>query len=356
MERPDPNYLRLLTTEELCKLATQTDMHDCVHAELARRNSAHKASVRQSTEAAPPKNLSPEELAGASLVPDDSRHFPRHSEFRQKQRKKGDQLERQIKLQEQTNAAVMSVPSADGSLPPGHKCVHGVYIPANSRYRDHARYCSICHPYIILRYSKRRPIIRSKFLWWSPNVATVNNIPYWRPPFRAPHWIGEPRPQGARRVRLQTRFPDIKFLTYLVEELGYDGNAAFAAMVQAHQPWLRSVDRRRAHPVDADPERGTAPRAYSRLVSVVHPYVPAAPGRRAKVGGGLTKEQVWQALGKKRWDKRMKEAVFEIVYRRRSNLQVSNESGIPVETLYVYASRLRREIQEADLHALEKLA
>src|SRR5258708_5273112 len=59
-----------------------------------------------------------------------------------------------------------------------------------------------------------------------------------RPPFPAPHWRGEARPHGARRVRLQTRFPSLGFLTNLVRNLGYDGSAALAAMVQAHQPWL----------------------------------------------------------------------------------------------------------------------
>jgi hypothetical protein len=177
-----------------------------------------------------------------------------------------------------------------------------------------------------------------------------------RPPFPAPHWPGEARPHGARRVRLKTRFPSIGYLTRLVRDLGYDGNAAFAAIVQAHQPWLRSVDRRRANPADANPRAGTAPHEHSAIVSVLHSYVPAAPSRRSKTNGGLTKEQVYQALARKRWDSGMKKAVFEIVYGRRSNLQVSNESGIPLETLYVYASRLRQDIQNADLRAQKKAA
>jgi len=49
-ERPYPNYLRLLTTEELRELETHPGMHDCVRAEFSRRNSAHKASVPRSTE------------------------------------------------------------------------------------------------------------------------------------------------------------------------------------------------------------------------------------------------------------------------------------------------------------------
>lgn len=167
-----------------------------------------------------------------------------------------------------------------------------------------------------------------------------------RPPFPAPHWRGEARPHGARRVTLKTRFPSVPYLTYLVRDLGYDGRAALAAMVKAHQPWLNSGDRRRL----------TGPHEYAPIVSVVHPYVPAAPSRQSKVGRGLTKEQVRRALVKKRWDTETKNAVFEIVYRRRSSLQVSNESGVPVETLYVYSSRLRRDIQNPDLRAQRKAA
>jgi hypothetical protein len=160
-----------------------------------------------------------------------------------------------------------------------------------------------------------------------------------RAPFPPPHWRGEKRPFGARRVRARTQFPSIGFLTYLVRDLGYDGNAAFAAMTRGHQPWLHSVDRRRA----------TAPHHHSSIACVRHPYLAAAPSRRTKTGGGLTKEQVQEALTERSWDKRMKEAVFEIVYRRRSSLLVSNESGIPVENLYVYASRLRHDIRRTDL-------
>jgi len=187
--------------------------------------------------------------------------------------------------------------------------------------------------------------------------------------FPPPHWVGEPRPNKARWVRLQSRFPSLGYLTYLVSELGYDGSAAFAAMVQAHQPWMRTVDRRRANAIDVDDVvtkfgRGNESSELipkfnwsksSKLVSP-HPYIPAAPGRRTKLGGGLSKEQVRQALARKRWDSGMKQAVFEIVYSRRSTLEVSNELGIPVETLYVYASRLRRDIKEADLPASEKVA
>jgi hypothetical protein len=114
-------------------------------------------------------------------------------------------------------------------------------------------------------------------------------------------------------------------------------------MVGAHQPWLRSVDRRQATATIAS-VRGEKP-GYSTLVSVVHPYVPAAPVRRTTVGGGLTEQQVIAALRKMRTDESTKSALLEIVYRRRSTLEVSNESGVPVETLYVYASRLRRRIE-----------
>jgi hypothetical protein len=172
-----------------------------------------------------------------------------------------------------------------------------------------------------------------------------------RSPFPIPNWHGEARPHGVRRVRLQTRYPSLGFLTYLVKNLGYDGSAALAATVQAHQPWLRSVDRRRANPIDADEQAGAVSNEYTLIPGL---YRPAAPSRRTKTGGGLNKKQVHQALARKRWDSPMKKAAFEIVYGRRSTLQVSNSSGIPVEILYVYASRLRHDIRGADLHGQKK--
>jgi hypothetical protein len=161
--------------------------------------------------------------------------------------------------------------------------------------------------------------------------------------------LGEGRPHGARGVRLQTRFPCTRYLTYLVADLGYDGSAAFAAMVQAHQPWLRAVDRR----------HGTGPHQYSPIVCVMHPYVPAAPSRRTHVGGGLTEEQVLEGFRRMRTDPKTKAALVEIVYRRRSTLEVADEFGLKAENLYVYATRLRSHIRagaRADLHVQEKAA
>jgi hypothetical protein len=180
----------------------------------------------------------------------------------------------------------------------------------------------------------------------APQLKRVRASNSRRAAFQPPHWTGEKRPCGARRVRAQTKFPSIAFLTYLVKDLGYDGHAAFAAMTQAHQPWLHTVDRR----------RGTAPHHYSPIVCPMRPYIPAAPSRRTRTGGGLTKQQVQEALAKKGWDQSMKGAMLEIVYRRRSNLEVSDESGIPVEVLYVYASRLRRQLRTAGLRAPKKAA
>lgn len=44
------------------------------------------------------------------------------------------------------------VPSSglSGIETPGTKCDHGVYIPATSPWPDHAQYCSVCRPYVIL--------------------------------------------------------------------------------------------------------------------------------------------------------------------------------------------------------------
>ena len=48
--------------------------------------------------------------------------------------------------------------------------------------------------------------------------------------FPPPHWKGEARPSGARRVQARTRFPSAGYLTYLVSELGYEPSAAIAAL------------------------------------------------------------------------------------------------------------------------------
>lgn len=172
--------------------------------------------------------------------------------------------------------------------------------------------------------------------------------------FPPPCWAGEPRPKNVRRVRIRTNFPSADYLRHLVSELGYEGCAAFAALSRAHTPWTKVTDRRHANATPNYDNTRDNPDKYSSFVSV-HPYCPAAPSRRTKVGGGLTKQQVQEALDKKRWDTDVKKAVFEIVFRRRSALEVSNESGRAVEILHVYASRLRREIR-ADLRDEEKVA
>jgi hypothetical protein len=351
----------------------------CGCRERSRRNSAHKPTVRQSTEAAPAKNaelerqIKPREQTSATVisVPSAPMGTPRKRCFAERSvlGMSNSEIEKLLEGKPRSEqckilsdiADAWLVPVDSLRLPPGHKCAHGVYIPANSRYQERARYCSICHPY---------PILRCEFVWCSPNGATVNNIRYSGPPFPpfpVPHWTGERRPHGARRVRLQSRFPDIRSLTHLVEKLGYDGRAAFAVTVQAHQPSLRTVDRRRANPIDVDAvvTKFGPGNEFSAVMSPLHQprlpkfnwpessklvserfYCPASPGRRTKTGGGWTKQQVQHALNKKRWDSKMKRAVFEIVYRRRMTQEVSEESGLPVSTLYVYASRLRQDMHK----------
>jgi hypothetical protein len=76
-----------------------------------------------------------------------------------------------------------------------------------------------------------------------------------------------------------------------------------------------------------------------------------SPSRRTKVGGGLTEEQVQKGLERMRTDEQTKKALLEIVYRRRSTLQVADEFDRPAETLYRYATRLRGHIRKADVTA-----
>ncbi len=162
-------------------------------------------------------------------------------------------------------------------------------------------------------------------------------------------WV-DSRPTHARSRPLRSRFPSVGFLHHLVIDLGYDKDAAFAALAQPRKMHGRP-DRRRKRAVggadeqlERQRERKTI-RDYQRLDYGYNLYVPEALSRRTFTGGGFTKKQVNQGLLKMRTDSLMKTALNEIVYRRRSTLEVSNKTGIPVENLYVYASRLREHIR-----------
>lgn len=162
---------------------------------------------------------------------------------------------------------------------------------------------------------------------------------------------GDSRPGLARNLQLRSRFPRIGFLHHLVADLGYDKDAAFAALGHPRKLHGRP-DRRRKKAVggaDEQAERqqdGKTVRDYQRLDYGHNLYVPAAQSRRTMTGGGFNKEQVYRGLLKMRTDTVMKAALREIVYLRRSPLAVSNKTGIPVENLHVYASRLRKRMRE----------
>jgi hypothetical protein len=182
--------------------------------------------------------------------------------------------------------------------------------------------------------------------WRLPN-KNIFQLPNWTNGMTRGRWIYE-RPKGARIETLESNFPNASYLTYLVSKLGYSGNAAVAALVRAHTPWTRPTkDRRKISCRNADEQSEQGfPTDEVGTVSPEHPYRPSAPSRRTKVGGGYTKEQVQKGLRRMRpKNPKMKPALFEIVYRGRSTLQISNETNIPVEILYVCASRLREHIQ-----------
>jgi len=175
--------------------------------------------------------------------------------------------------------------------------------------------------------------------------ATAKNISESRPPFPPPHWTGEPRPHGARRVKLHSNFPSAGDLHYLVSELGYDGSAAFAATAQGHQWWLRVSDRRHANGFSADQQTGQN-HGYSNFAPA-HPYYPVSPARRTKVGGGLPKQDVVRALEQRGWDDNTRAAIFDVVYYKLSARQVAAQRGLKVATIYQYASRLRGDLRAA---------
>jgi hypothetical protein len=167
---------------------------------------------------------------------------------------------------------------------------------------------------------------------------------------------GEPRPKAARRQRLRSNFPSPDFVRRLVVEMEYSPEAALAAIAWAHKPWAHpKSDRRKAIAPDADEQGVTRSTGHQSLVDPNHPYNPAAPSRRTLRGGGFSPKQVRQGLSRMRADGRVGDALFEIVYRRRSTKKVAEEFDLSPENLYVYASRLRQHIR-ADLHAAENLS
>jgi hypothetical protein len=170
--------------------------------------------------------------------------------------------------------------------------------------------------------------------------------------FPPPHWKGEARPNGARRIQARTRFPSAGYLTYLVSELGYEPSAAIAALSRAHNPWTRVPDRRQANAFSADEQAAGQKQAtgqkheYSSFAPA-HPYYPASPSSRTKVGGAYPKEKVVRALEQRGWNDNTQAAIFEVVYYKRSAKQVAAQRGLKIATIYQYASRLRGDLKAA---------
>jgi hypothetical protein len=153
--------------------------------------------------------------------------------------------------------------------------------------------------------------------------------------------VPEPRPKYARRKNLHSRFPSQDYLRRLVADKGYDPAAAHAAFAT---PLRRTPDRRKTSIPDAD-NVSEFTVSYQSLNFGDNFNLPH-PARRTKVGGGFTEDQVLRGLDKMRTDNQTKDALYRIVYQRTSTMGISNETGIPLEKLYVYASRLRCHIRQ----------
>ena len=170
--------------------------------------------------------------------------------------------------------------------------------------------------------------------------------------FKPPNWTGESRPKGARRVKVRSSYPSQNYLHHLVNDLGYNKQTALAVMTRGHLPWLQLYDRRKISKTVIEYGIGTHPD---------HPYVPLAPNKRTKVGGGYRKEQVTAAIEKHRWSDAIAKAVYEIVYMRREPFLVAASLGLKLATVYQYCSRVRADLRreqapqeappgEVDLH------
>ena len=178
---------------------------------------------------------------------------------------------------------------------------------------------------------------------------------------RSPVWHGDERPFGARRVRVQSNFPDQIMVRRLCADLAYPKEAASALFIRAHAPWMTPSPDRRKNVCRGmnDTDEGKEQRDSVALPQPAHPYNPASPSRRTQVGGGWTEQRVLDGLRNMRTDPKTKTALVEIVYRNRGTLEVADEFGLKAENLSVYASRLRGHIRGdggPDLRAQEKAA
>jgi hypothetical protein len=178
---------------------------------------------------------------------------------------------------------------------------------------------------------------------------------------RSTVWHGDERPFGARRVRVQSNFPDQIMVRRLCADLAYPKEAASALFIRAHAPWMTPSPDRRKNVCTGmnDTDEGEKQRDSVALAQPAHPYNPASPSRRTQVGGGWTEQRVLDELRNMRTDLKTTTALVEIVYRRRGTLEVAGEFGLTAENLYVSASRLRSHIRAgtgADLHVQEKAA
>jgi hypothetical protein len=144
---------------------------------------------------------------------------------------------------------------------------------------------------------------------------------------------------------LPTSFPSQAFLLYLVKDLAYPPESALACLCQGHIPlWRMRPDRRsRKTVVENDLILGS-----SSLAQPHHPFVAASPTRRTLKGGGMSREQVRAAMQQMRLDKNTWGAMFEIVFQRQSTKDVAARRDLSVENLYVYASRVRKRVRDAN--------
>jgi hypothetical protein len=196
--------------------------------------------------------------------------------------------------------------------------------------------------------------------FWIPRHSTdrkrLNHERVWRSrshrTLRPPVWHGDERPAGARRVKVCSNLPSAIHAKRLINELAYPPESASAFFSRAHCPWMTPKSDRRKNTcpnMDGYDETTTwQQHDHVNLANPAHPYNPASPSRRTHTGGGLTEERVREGLSKMRTDDVTKAALIEIVYRRRRTQDVAAEFGLSTANLYVYASRLRERIRQAN--------
>lgn len=145
---------------------------------------------------------------------------------------------------------------------------------------------------------------------------------------------GEPRPKGARRVNLSTRWLTQKEIRHLVNDCGYDMAALTSGIYFKGKRDTPEGDVEDVF-MGLEAERLTLTNEFTNL-------------RRTTRGGGFHAKTVTRAIAEYLpgiSDAHAK-AVFDVIYRRRRGTHVALSLGVKPETVYHYTWQVMQRLRD----------